>query len=623
MCGFVFLFHRNRSADNLRMTGTRALQRIVHRGPDERGLVIDNSWLMGHQRLSIVDLQSSRQPMFSPDKRHVLAYNGEVYNYRELRNQLEDEWEFTTQGDTEVVLAGLVRHGPDFLMSMEGMWALALWDSRAKTLLLTRDRMGKKPLYYQKTSNGFACASELPALAALELAPLDEDINSTADYLRYGFYLPGTTAFSGAHEVQAGHFLEWSDAQPVKQNPYWTLKIDRFKGSVTEARELLCDAMVNAARKRMIADVEVGAFLSGGVDSSLVVSLLNRELGISPKTFSIGFTDRTFDERKFARLIARQCATDHYEECLEDLDPQRLSQLILQHVGQPFSDPSLLPTSLVSELASRHVKVALSGDGGDELFSGYQRYQARAILRWYSRLPRPLRKAAGMAVRALPEPVAHHSRSIIKKAHLFIDAANRHTEDKPYIAPSLYSDKEFERLAPDLYDKGHKAPGLPESCDLDCVTQMMYADTLIYMPQDILLKVDRASMAHSLEVRAPFLDREVVELAFSLPRNWHRRHFSGKRMLKETFYDYLPPTLWKRRKQGFSVPVHEWFRNELKQELSVMLEKETGPVNLSFTHSLIKEHENKSRDNGQRLWNIYIYLSFIQKTRQQVSASHS
>jgi asparagine synthase (glutamine-hydrolysing) len=610
MCGLVFLFHPGEHADVLRKRGEGALQRIVHRGPDERGLVVETPWLVGHQRLSIVDLGSSHQPMNSADGRYLLAYNGEVYNYRELRAQLESEWRFHTDGDTEVVLAGLVRHGPGFIASMEGMWALCLWDRQTKSLLLSRDRMGKKPLYYQAEHGGFAVASELPALAALGIAPFTEDRDSTADYLRHGFFLPGTTAYHGVMEVHAGHFLEWRPGETPRQTAYWQIDTRAFTGSHADARAQLHDKLTAAVRKRMVADVEVGAFLSGGIDSSLVVSLLARDLGISPKTFSIGFKEASYDERDYARLIARQYGTDHYEECLSDWGQERLTTLILQHVGQPFFDASLLPTAIVSELASRHVKVALSGDGADELFSGYQRYQARILMRWYTRLPRPVRAAADRLVRVLPEPMAHHSRSLLKKAHLFLDAVERYEDETPYTVPRLYTRQEFGELAPELGNCGHTPPGLPEQCRPDDIVQMMCADAMIYLPQDILLKVDRASMAHSLEARAPFLDREVVELALSLPGKWHRRRFAGKWMIKETFRDYLPAAIWKRRKQGFSVPLHSWFRGRLGDELVELCRQDTGPVAVSHIRQLLQEHRRKVRDNSYRLWSIYIYLLF-------------
>ena len=608
MCGLIFAHRPDSSADALRGRAEDALNRLLHRGPDDGELWLEEGVVVGHRRLAIVDLEASRQPMSDPEGRYVLAYNGELYNYRELRERLKGRWRFRTGGDTEVVLAGLILEGEAFFSAMEGMWALALWDRKERGLLLARDRMGKKPLYYREGAGGLSCASELPALRALDGGAWREDLDATADYLRYGYYLPGTTAYRDVHEVPPGHTLRWTPGGAVSEAPYWRLSLGRFDGGRRAARERLRDTLRAAVERRMVADVEVGAFLSGGVDSSLVVGLMVEELGVRPQTFTIGFSEAAFDERPFATLAAERWRTRHHEQCLDGWDGERLRRLVLDHVGQPFADSSLLPTALVSELAARHVKVALSGDGGDELFSGYQRYQARAIMRWYTRLPRGLRGLAERAIRALPEPMAHHSRSVLKKAHLFLDVAARAESETPYVAPLAYSAEAFSALAPELVGRGHRPPGMPEESRLDDIQAMMSADALVYLPQDILLKVDRASMAHSLETRAPFLDREVVELAFSLPRHWHRRGMSGKRMLRESFGGLLPEVLWKRRKQGFAVPVHQWFRSGMEEQLRELLADDAGPLEGAEVARLIGQHVRGARDHGYRLWAIYIYL---------------
>jgi asparagine synthase (glutamine-hydrolysing) len=329
---------------------------------------------------------------------------------------------------------------------------------------------------------------------------------------------------------------------------------------------------------------------------------------VRPKTFSIGFDDPTYDERRYARMVAARFGTDHREQCLQSWDRQALVGLVLDHVGQPFADSSLLPTAAVSRFAAGHVKVALSGDGGDELFSGYQRYMARTLLRWYTRLPGILRRNVEGLVRRLPEPMAHHSRSILKKAHLFLDIVKRQEAERPYVAPVFYSHLDFRQLLPDLCGRGHLPPGLPQEARADDILEMMAADALVYLPQDILVKVDRASMAYSLEARAPFLDRELVELAFSLPVDWHRHGFQGKRMLRAAFADLLPASLWKRRKQGFAVPVHEWFRGGLGNEMLEMLRDVPTPIAGTQVRRLLDEHLQRRRDHGYRLWAIYIYL---------------
>lgn len=615
MCGLVFLYSEEFSPESLRRGIAAALQTIAHRGPDDEGIACIDKVGIGHRRLAIIDLAASRQPMTDPQQRFILTYNGEVYNYLELRKDLKSRWDFRTQGDTEVVLAGLILEGEDFIRKMEGMWSFALWDVKEQNLLLARDRMGKKPLFYRQQGSGFCCASELAALKKLANETLHEDLDSTADYLRYGYYLPGTTAYQGISEVLPGHVLRWSSGSGLKTTPYWSLSLNRFGGNIRDAQEELKNAVIEAVRRRMVADVEVAAFLSGGVDSSLVTGIMKKYCGVSPKTFTIGFSEASYDERRFARLVSSFFGTEHFEECLAQWNPQALKTLILDNVGQPFSDSSLLPTSLVSELASREVKVALSGDGGDELFSGYQRYQARAILRWYTRLPALLRRNIAQVIKAIPEPMAHHSRSLLKKAHLFQDVVDRVGDETPYVAPLMYSRAVFKQLAPELVGRGHSPPGLPEEARLDDIHAMMAGDALVYLPQDILVKVDRASMAHSLEARAPFLDRRVVELAFSFPRTWHRRGFSGKRILQEAFPNLLPAEIWRRRKQGFGVPIHHWFRGVLGTGLEDLLEQSDTPVEKSFVVSLLSGHRKKARDHGYRLWNIYIYLLWKQSSQ--------
>lgn len=619
MCGLTFLFSAAEPAEALRQRSTEALRRIAHRGPDDEGLLSVGAAAIGHRRLSIIDLQGSRQPMADASGRFILAYNGEVYNYRALRQRLTGRWRFRTQGDTEVVLAGLVSEGPRFLEEMEGMWALALWDTQTETLLLARDRMGKKPLYYQPLVGGLASASELSALAALVAAPWSEDDDSTADYLRYGYYLPGTTAYRGVREILPGHWASWRPGQAVAEHAYWSLPTGGYAGTEASAAAAMREALIEAVRKRLEADVEVGAFLSGGVDSSLVVGILTRHCGVTPKTFSIGFEDPAYDERHYARLAAQTFATDHYEETLTGWDRQALETLVLKHVGQPFADSSLLPTALVSELAARKVKVSLSGDGGDELFAGYQRYQARLLLRWYTRLPPALRTGLERLIGHVPEPMAHHSRSLLKKAHLFLDVVRRQESERPYVAPVMYSREVLARLAPDLAGHGHPAPALPAESQPGDLEAMMAGDALVYLPQDILVKVDRASMAHALEARAPFLDRRVVELAFALPGRWHRRMLSGKRVLRAAFGALLPASIWNRRKQGFAVPVHRWLRVEMGNELERLLATVDAPLTHGPVREMLAEHRAMRRDHGYRLWALYVYLLWRERGTQPAS----
>ena len=610
MCGFIFQYQEGKKSQELFRSAKKALRHIKHRGPDDEGILCNPPCIIGHQRLSIIDIEKSQQPICDFSNRYVLAYNGEIYNYKKLRNSLKKKWNFKTLGDTEVVLAGLIIYGKTFLEQMEGMWAFILWDKQEKKAFLARDRMGKKPLYFQYNNKFFACASSLKALSKLSPSSWSEDMNSTADFFRYGYYLPGTTAYKDVYEILPGNFLIWSPQTDIQQVRYWSIPIGKFTQSKESACALLKETLVRSVKRRLIADVEVGAFLSGGIDSSLIVAIIAKELGIRPKTFTIGFKEPSFDETKYAKIISNLYGTDHFERRFEVWNQEQLLSLILEHMGQPFSDSSLLPTAMVSELASEKVKVVLSGDGGDELFSGYQRYQARVLLQWYTRLPEFFRKNINRLISFFPEPFSHHSHSLIKKANLFLDIAHQHQTKSSYIAPLLYSQEDFFKLAPELKEKGHTPPALPIETEKDSFFEMMTTDALIYLPQDILSKVDRASMAYSLETRVPFLDSKVIELAFSLPSNWHRRGIRGKRMLRDTFHDFLPKSIWNRRKKGFNVPIHQWFKNGLGSQLIELSNSIKTPIKASYIRQMLQDHCNGQRDFGHKLWSIFIYLQW-------------
>lgn len=608
MCGIAFAYRPDLEPEKLAVCMEQAVRSMRHRGPDGKGVAGRSPWTIGHRRLAVIDPSGSRQPMADPTGRWWLSYNGELYNYAQLRSRLSHRWEFTTKGDVEVVLAGLVLEGADFLDRMEGMWALILWDSQSQNALLVRDRMGQKPLYYQTNGNKMACASELRALAPLSWFAWQEDMRSTADYLRYGYHLPGCTAFEKVHELLPGHLLDWSPRHPPTLKAYWRLSSGRFKGTPAQADELLVDAVTTGVHRRLVADVEVGGFLSGGIDSSLIVGIAQKGLNRPLKTFTIGFDDPALDERRFARRVARRFHTHHFEQQLSIDQGLALIDPLLKTLAQPFGDASIMPTALVSQMASQHVKVVISGDGGDELFGGYHHYLARSMLRWYTRLPGELRRNAA-AIMGLFEPGGPLAElgwgAWIRRLS---DLLLRMQDESPYIAPVNYHADDFKQLVPDLWREGHPGPRLPRAAASGDLGQMMLSDALVYLPQDILTKVDRASMAYSLEVRSPFLDRQVVELAFALPLHWHRIGWWGKRMLRRCFHELLPQYVWHRRKQGFAVPLNQWFRNGLQSTLNDMLNNIDIPINKHFVQRMIAAHLDRRCNNGHRLWQLYIYL---------------
>ncbi len=606
MCGLTLLYRPQASPQQAQERTLSALQAMQHRGPDGQDtLAIGACWL-GHVRLAIIDLAGSAQPMSATQGRWHLVFNGEIYNYRELRSALSSRWSFSTQGDSEVLLAGLSLEGPAFLHRLRGMWAACWYDQVSEEILLTRDRLGKKPLYYTQLGAGLAAASELPALRRLSGQAWDQDMDSCADYFRYGYTLPGHTFYEDVHELLPGHYLRYQGGR-LDIQPYWRPGGERFAGRHDEALQHLRGLWDQALQRRMVADVEIGAFLSGGVDSSLVVSSLRRLYPDLPlKTFTIGFDDPSHDERVYARQIAQRAGTEHIEAVLAEPGPEQLQELLSAHMGQPFSDSSILPTQLVSQLASQHVKVALSGDGGDEFFCGYERYFARQFMRCYTRLPRLLQRSLEHILRSLPEPRQHHSRSLMKKAHLFLQAADRLEDETPYYAPRFYREREIARLWPGLEERGHQPPGLVAMSHLDDLGQMMLADSAIYLPQDILCKVDRASMSASLETRAPFLDADLVDFALSLPSSWHHGLRHGKRLLQAAFHDRLPDTIWRRRKQGFASPIHRWMSGQHLQKLHALARH--TPLDTPLLQQMSREHQQGQRDHGYRLWLIYVYL---------------
>jgi len=589
-----------------------ALQRMYHRGPDAQEKWQKGSVTVGHVRLSIVDLTGSRQPMHSPNGRYTLTFNGEIYNYQELKASLASRWQFKTKGDTEVLLAGLILEGEGFVKRLEGMWAFLLWDVEQQCALFSRDRTGKKPLFYTTEQGRFASASELPALNAVWGSAWKEDLNTTADYFRYGYALPGCTFYQNVFELKPASIARWSPSEGLSVSAYWKPHIKAFSGSYSQAKEQLREAMSRSVQRRLVSDVEVGSFLSGGIDSSIVSALASQKHGSDRlKTFTIGFNENTYDERKFARNVANHIGVDHHERLLETWAPDALKSIILNRVGQPFQDPSILPTAEVSRVASEYVKVALSGDGSDELFCGYQRYKGRALLNTYLRVPEPARKLVRAWVSNLPESDVHHSRSILKKLHLFMDIIDRREAENPYVAPVFFSNSVFREIFPHLERMGHKfiAPWTND-ISLPDIKEMMLADSFVYLPQDIHTKVDRASMAHSLETRAPFMDTQVVELALSLPLEWGFSWRQNKKILADTFGELLPREVWRRRKQGFAVPIATWFRGRLGDELEGLIKHNSGtmPFEGDKILHLLNRHRKRNKDFSSRLWLIYVYL---------------
>lgn len=615
MCGLAFLLDAQLDPGLRRERMAAAVRALHHRGPDQAGRLDLADCSIGHTRLAIIGLAGGRQPVSDPGGRWTLAFNGEIYNYRQLRDEIGARWHFRDSSDTEVLLAGLVLEGERFIDRLDGMWGFVLHDHHAGRQMLSRDRFGKKPLYYRQWSSGFACASELPVLRVLapEL-PWREDPDSIADYFRYGYAMPGHTCYLDAKEVMPGHVLVREADGSLRQTRYWNPSSEAYRGSYRDAVAETSEKLAAAVRRRQLAaEVEVGAFLSGGIDSTIICALAQGGSG-QLRTYTVGFDEPSYDERAHAARAAREIGTIHHAQSLDPVQARAFAAGLPVRLGQPFGDASILPTAMVARLAAQDVKVALSGDGGDEVFGGYARYVGRLLARRYERLPDFVRRGVKVGVRAFPEPIAHHSSSLLKKAHLFLKLVDQSGER--YRAPRAMGEETLTGLMPTLVGRGCPPPEMPWPQDVDEMQHMMRMDWLLYLPQDILAKVDRATMMYSLEARSPFLDRDLVEFVLKLPWQWHFRGMTGKRLLRDAMRGRVPDFVWTRRKQGFASPVGHWLKGALGDDLLELLDAgSSGVVRTEAVRGMLAGHRSGGQDHTQPLWLLYCYLKWLTMNR--------
>jgi len=589
----------------------------AHRGPDAWGVWSDESCALGHRRLSIIDLSDAgRQPMSNADGDILITFNGEIYNFQQLRRELESLGRnFRTRTDTEAIIYAYERWGVDCLAKLRGMFAFAIWDRRRRRLFLARDRVGKKPLFYAQLGDCFLFASELQGILADREVPREVEPRAIDSYLSYGYTPAPQTAFKGVYKLPPAHYMTL-DLKPSgfekRVERYWSLQYEpKLRIGEEEAREVLREKMTEAVRLRMISDVPLGAFLSGGIDSSVVVGLMARASGAKVKTFSIGFNEAAYDETAHARRIAERWETDHHEFIVE---PDALSILpkLVRHYGEPYADSSAIPTFYVAQMTRRHVTVALNGDGGDESFAGYERYLANYLAERMRSVP-----GAAMAARALsrviPDSIDPKSRT--RRARRFLAVASRPMAERyprwlkmfqDEAKPRLYS-RDFIGLLNGAVDESLTSP-VEGSAPPHPVDAAMSLDVASYLPYDLLVKVDITSMANSLEARSPFLDHEVMEFAARLPVEIKFRGGRLKSLLKRAFADLLPPENVNRRKMGFGVPVGQWFRGPLRDLLrDSLLSRQAfqrGYFREPEVRRLIEEHLERRADHSFQLWTL-------------------
>lgn len=630
MCGITGAVWTNEGTPVDRACLARMTEAIRHRGPDDVGEYVAETRIerapesaagvaLGFRRLAIIDLASGNQPLSNEDGTIWISFNGEIYNYRALRRRLEGAGHvFRTQGDAETIVHLYEDEGTDCFRHLEGMFAIAIWDGRRRQLTLARDRLGKKPLVYRHERGRLLFASELKSLMQVPGAPREIDPTALDDYLTYQYVPHPKTIWRGYHKLPPGHFAVYRDDR-LAVAPYWRPDFSReIVRPAADYRAELREKLTAAVEKRLQADVPLGAFLSGGIDSSIVVGLMSRLTKEPTRTFSIGFPVPEYDETHYARQVAERFGTVHREFRVE---PDGLSILpkLVWHYDEPFSDSSAIPTYYVSQLTRQHVTVALTGDGGDELFAGYERYRATRIGAYYDRLPGWARRAlAGRFWNRLPSRGGE--RAWARRFQRLFTALAR-PRDRRYLdlvcifnegrRAELYSDAFRASLEPD----GDPFEFLREACSRsggrDEVTTVSLADLVTYLPCDLMTKVDIASMAHGLECRQPFLDHHVVELAAAMPVGLKLRGAHGKRILTETFADLLPPAIVKRRKMGFGVPLRRWFRDELAGfTREILLDRQTlerGWFQQEVTRRLVEEHQSGRVDHSYRLWSLLFF----------------
>jgi asparagine synthase (glutamine-hydrolysing) len=583
---------------------------LVHRGPDDDGQVIAGPVGLAARRLSIIDLAGGHQPIASEDGRVHVVQNGEIYNHAELRAELQAAGHsFRTRCDTEVIVHLFEEHGDGFAERLRGMFAIAIWDGRAGRLVLARDRFGIKPLFYREDADGgLAFASELKALMALPDFDRGLDPRALESLLAFNSIPGPLTIFDGVHKLQPGHQLSWEPGRGTKVTQYAHVKPvqeGELRGdSPASLAEELRERLRDSVRAHLVSDVPVGVLLSGGVDSAALTAIAAEESDERVRTFSIGFRERSFDELERARLVATRYDTDHHELIVEPNVGEVLTQLA-EVFDEPLADSSALPTYLVSQLASEHVKVALSGEGGDELFAGYHTYVADSIAPWAGRPA----AALGPLVERLPSSSARVSFDY--KAKRFarggaLPPLERHHAWKEIFSPELRAELRavpapggFDPL--DVYRERYAT-----TAGAQPIARLQDVDRSIYLVDDLLVKTDRASMAHSLETRVPFLDTAVTELALAVPTSRHLRGFQKKRLLRRAVAPLLPRRILHGRKRGFSIPAAAWLRGDLREFAHDVLAPDTvraqGLFRPEVVQRLLAEHQAGSADHSRQIW---------------------
>jgi len=628
MCGICGYLH---TGDADRPVSEELLRRMcavmTHRGPDDEGIYTDGSFGMGMRRLSIIDLSSGQQPIFNETGRIAIVCNGEIYNFPELRRDLEAKGHrFSTNSDVEVAVHLYEEEG------VEG--GLAIWDADEKRLILVRDRLGIKPLYYWQDPQRLAFASELKCLMEDPELPREFDPVGLNNYLSLNYIPAPQSIYRAVRKLPPAHWLVWQDGK-VQIERYWALDYSGGENGVEQPKEWYAERLLEllkaAVQRHLISDVPLGVLCSGGIDSSSMVAIVSKWFNQRVKTFSIGFEEDTFNELKYARIVAEMFQTDHHEELVRP-DAAGLLPKLAWHLDEPFADHSAIPTYYVSKLARRDVTVVLSGDGGDEMFAGYETYGAHRYARLLRRLPGPLvRGLLQPAVEMLP--VSTKKVSLDYKAKRLLSGYHLSPAQAHLAWKLIFSEEEKRKLYTPEYQAG--LTGRDTAAELfsgyfnsalatDELDRLLYVDSMVYLPDDILMKVDKMSMAVSLESRVPLLDYTVAEFAAQIPSRYKLKGGTKKHIFKEALRGLLPDTILHRKKAGFSLPIAAWVKGELREMVGDVLSRDslsrTGLFNPDHVQQVIDDHLEGRRDNSRPIWgltNFMLWCDALHSTRGQ------
>lgn len=619
MCGICGIYYFSQAAPESRELTKKMCDALVHRGPDDEGYYFDEKVALGMRRLSIIDLVTGHQPIHNEDKTIWVIFNGEIYNFPKLKQELENKGHrFYTKSDTEVIAHLYEEEGKNFVHRLNGMFAIALWDQKRNVLCLVRDRLGIKPLHYTIDKNRLFFASEIKALLQSGI-DREVDFDALSQFFTFEYIPAPRTIFKKVQKLLPGHILTLEHGG-IDISPYWDINQDTRGKNRKEDKfyeEEIGRRLKESVRKRLLSDVPLGVFLSGGIDSSAVTAMMSEVSPSRIKSFSIGFKEHSFNELEYAKTVADLFKTDHQEFVVESRMVRELVPTLIQYLDEPLADASVIPTFIISRLARKHVTVALAGDGGDELFGGYDTYKAYKVAQFYRKIPGFIRDKIVKNI-VFHLPASKKRLSLEFKAKKFISGIDYPPEIANAVWWGAYNPSEKDKLfAPGILNRAQEDVFSPiyfhlKNCRAnDMLDRLGYLDLKLYLQDDLLVKVDRMSMANSLEIRVPFLDHEFVNFAATIPASLKLKGLNTKYILKKALAKTLPPEILTRKKIGFDIPLGIWIREDLKDFVTDVLSpsrlKHHGFFNSSYIERILNEHFQGTQNHRQLLWPLIIF----------------